>query len=171
MKKTLFLAITADGLIAKEDDQVTWSEDVWKNYFKYCSDIGYLMVGRRTFDLMHQTGEYTHIQLKKFIIISTKPKPAGVPGEWFTSHTQAFEFLSQEGCAHVVIGGGRYLANILLAENLLDEIQLDIEPKLYGTGVQLLGKISCEHDLELIETFKSGKNTVRVLYKVLPLRA
>lgn len=166
MKKTLFLAITADGLIAKDNDQVTWSEDVWKNYYEYCSKVGYLMVGRRTFELMHEVGEYKHIALKRFIIISSKPKPAGMPGDWFSSPRQAFEFLSRENCSHLVIGGGRLLANALLAEGCIDEIQLDIEPKLYGTGVPLFGSIKEERDLELLKTFKSGKNTVRVLYKV-----
>jgi dihydrofolate reductase len=167
MKKTLFLATTIDGLIAKEDDQVTWSQDVWRNYYEYCSNVGYLMVGRRTFELMHAVGEADNINLKKFIIISSQTKPVGMPGDWFTSHLAAFEFLEREGCLHVVVGGGRTLANTLLSENLIDEIQLDIEPKIYGAGVPLFGKIDAEYDLKLIETFQSGANTVRVCYSVI----
>ncbi|MEZ4753768.1 MAG: hypothetical protein R3A13_05585 [Bdellovibrionota bacterium] len=55
MKKTIFLAITIDGLIAKNNHEVTWSDDVWKNYFEYCAVAENLMVGRKTYELMSAT--------------------------------------------------------------------------------------------------------------------
>lgn len=166
MKTTLFLAITADGLIAKDNDEVTWSEDVWRNYFEYCGNVGYLMVGRKTYELMNGSGEIDKLKLKEFLVISSKSKPNDGRGKWFKSHKDAYSWLSDNGCKHIVVGGGRILANTLLKENLIDEIQLDIEPKLYGSGIQLFGKTDKEYDLELLETRKSGINTVRVLYRV-----
>ena len=165
MKRVLFLATTVDGLIAKPNDEVTWSQDVWDNYFRFCAS-GSLIVGRKTYELMKRSGEFSHLTLADLIVLSSHP----VQGEGVVqcaSPGDAMEYLQKRGCAQAIIGGGRMVAQSMLSAGQIDEIQLDIEPKLYGTGIPIFGDIGGEYNLKLLEVGQSGKNTVRVRYAVL----
>ena len=70
MKITLFLAMSLDGFIAKPDDSVTWSQDVWDTYAILCSEVGNLIVGRRTFELMKTAGDLDKMTLINLVVVS-----------------------------------------------------------------------------------------------------
>ncbi len=166
MKTTLFLAITADGFIAKKDDDVTWSDDHWKNYFEYCKEIGNLMVGRKTYDLMLEANELDQLTLKNLVIISEKMKISDALSVCATSPELGLDYLIDKNCEEVIIGGGQKLNNYMLSNDLIDEIQLDVEATLYGSGVPLFGQLKSEKKLKLKTVRKSGLNTVRLHYIV-----
>ncbi len=55
MKVILYLAITANGYIAGEHDEVEWvSEASWNSYLYIVKKIGCVIIGRRTYDLMKE---------------------------------------------------------------------------------------------------------------------
>jgi dihydrofolate reductase len=167
MKITLFLAMSIDGFIAKPDDSVTWSQDDWDNYAALCSEVGNLIVGRKTFELMKDGGDFEKLSLKNLVVVSkTSTADKSFGANWVTTPKEAVLFLEKKGCDAALVGGGRKLAHSFLTENLLSEIQLDVEPVIYGAGVPLFGEIKESALLELIEARSSGSNTARLHYRV-----
>src|SRR6185295_2320445 len=144
MKTILFLASSLDGQIARSDDSVTWSDDVWRNYFEFCSTVGVLLVGRRTYELMAASDELKKLKLRAFGVVSRTLKALPSDVLVFETHRAALTHFERARFHQIVIGGGRELAHSLLADDLLDEIQLDIEPKLYGTGISMFKDLPAE---------------------------
>src|SRR5204862_458715 len=85
---------------------------------------------------------------------------------WAKSPKDAVDLLEKRNCGEALVGGGRTLAHAFLTENLLSEIQLDVEPTIYGSGIPLFGEIRAETPLELLESKRSGSHTVRMHYRV-----
>lgn len=167
MKTTLFLAMSLDGFIAKPDDSVTWSEEVWNNYGSFCSEVGNLIVGRRTFELMKTGGDFEKLTLKNLVVVSASRTSDDAGAAIFVrSPRDAVAYFEGLGATHAIVGGGRILAQSFLSENLLTEIQLDVEPQIYGAGVPLFGEIEHQTQLSLIDVKKSGVSTVRLHYRV-----
>ena len=46
------MAITANGMIAREDDSVPWSDVIFNAYYSFGKEIGNIVVGRKTYELM-----------------------------------------------------------------------------------------------------------------------
>ena len=166
MKTILFLACSIDGQIARSDDSVSWGDDVWRNYYEFCNEVGALLVGRRTYELMAQSPELTHLKLQTLGIVTQTLASPPSRTALFPSHRAALQHCQAAGYQRVVIGGGTTLAHSLLEDDLLDEVQLDIEPKIYGAGIPMFRRIDQERGLELLETRKSGAHTVRVHYRI-----
>ena len=90
------------------------------------------------------------------------------PGVKFTSEEPkaVLESLEKEGINQVCLCGGGKINGSFIKEGLVDEIYLDIEPKLLGKGIQLFGDCDFEADLELIEVKNLSNNEVQLHYKV-----
>jgi dihydrofolate reductase len=58
------------------------------------------------------------------------------------------------------------LARSLFAENLVDEISLNIHPVLLGAGIRLFPEIGKQLDLELLECKAHKNGCVQVAYRV-----
>ena len=71
---------------------------------------------------------------------------------------------AQEGKEICVMGGGE-LAHSLLEAGVIDEIGLNIQPVLLGSGIPVLHKMSRQIDLELIESKTLKNGCVYVLYR------
>lgn len=169
MKITLFLTMSLDGFIAKPDDSVTWSDDAWNNYFEYCSGAGSLIVGRKSFDLMQDAGDFEKLRINNLVIISSKPKPLSckISGAHFVqSPHQAIEYLRDKGIQHAVVGGGSRTARSFFDASLLTDMELDVEPQVYAEGVHVLGASPVNGSFQLVSASKSGADTVRLHYSV-----
>jgi dihydrofolate reductase len=66
----------------------------------------------------------------------------------------------------VVIGGGSTLNAGFLEEHLIDEIYLDVEPLIFGKGIELFKDTDTETKLELLETASVSRNVIRLHYRV-----
>jgi dihydrofolate reductase len=75
------------------------------------------------------------------------------------------EELTSLGYEKALLGGGAYLNSLFLEKNLIDEIMLTVEPKIFGTGLSLFNK-DLNADLKLIETRKLNDDTVLLHYEV-----
>ena len=53
-----------------------------------------------------------------------------------------------------------------MKENLIDEIFLDVEPKIFGRGIKLFSDNDFEFELELIDIKKFSQNELQIHYKV-----
>ena len=54
-----------------------------------------------------------------------------------------------------------------LLENLIDELYLDVEPIVFGTGIRLFKEEDFEAKLKLVETKKLSANEMQLHYEVI----
>jgi len=160
------MATTLNGLIAGEDDTTGWiSEGEWNSYSQQVRDAGCMIIGRRTYEILTTQPEFSEFAEVTVVVVtssdlnllSTKHSTARSPAE-------ALEKLKDN--ERVIIAGGGILNGSFLAEGLIDEIYLDIEPFVMGKGVQLFSDHDFQANLELIEVNKLSSSEVQLHYKI-----
>jgi len=168
MKVILYMATSANGYIAGENDNVEWVSEVsWNSYLKKVKEIGCVIIGRKTYDLM-PTDEF--VKGVRYIVLTKKVdllKKA--PNIEFSSKKpkELLESLQKEGIKEACICGGGEINTAFMKENLIDEIYLDIEPIILGKGIKLFAEQDFESKLELIETTSLSRNEVQLHYKII----
>ena len=166
MKVILYMAVTANGLIAKEDDDTPWSDAVWDSYYKMARQFKAVVLGRRTYELMKRVGEFEKIG-NPFTVIVTKKD--FIPNSNFViarSPKEALKILREKNFSKVLVGGGGTLNSSFMEENLIDEIFLDVEPLVFGKGIKLFSGGDFEARLELIKVKNISPNEIQLHYKV-----
>lgn len=167
MKTILYMSITANGMIAKEDDEVGFvSKNSWKGYQKAVDASDCIIIGKRTYDLMPET-EFN--KNKKYIVIThQKDLPKKTKRVMFTASPpfDIIKNLAQKKMKNILISGGSQINSLFMKSRLVDEIYLDVEPILLGRGIKLFTDAEFEAKLELIEIKKLSKDEVQLHYKV-----
>lgn len=168
MKVILYMAMTANGIIARKNDDTSFVTDAeWSGFAGMIRKTGNLIIGRRTYDVMKKEKEFEKfgdvivivVGRSRVVLAAEKHKQAKSPQE-------ALLMLQQAGCNEALVAGGGKLNGSFLKAHLIDEIFLDIEPLLLGKGIPLLGDIDTDVQLELIETAQLSKHEIQLHYKV-----
>ncbi|MDA3802931.1 MAG: dihydrofolate reductase family protein [Patescibacteria group bacterium] len=165
MKVIMMMAITADGKIAKDKNQfANWtSPEDKKKFIEVSKDCGVIMMGENTFNTFPAP-----LKNRLNVVFTKNPdNKESIEGvKWVSGEvSKVLEELNKLGYKKALLGGGSYLNSLFLKENLIDEIMLSIEPKIFGSGLNLFN-LDKDTDLELIECSKLNDNTVFVHYKV-----
>jgi len=170
MKTILMLAISADGKIAKHENHLadwTSAEDK-KEFIKTTKEAGNIIMGRKTYDTI---GRPLPNRLNLIMTRSVESrKKDEIPGTLeFTDQSpkDIIANLEKLGFETAIVGGGTAINTLFLKENLIDEIKLTIEPKLFGSGFGIFDKIDVDVDLELLEMKKLNDNTIYLHYKII----
>ena len=161
------MAISANGMIAKSDDDTSWiSKEEWDSYSLAVRTAGCLIVGSRTYQILTKQPEFSEFKDIKLVAVSQENFSTLSPNHLVTrSPKEALEFLKD--FKEVVVAGGGILNASFMEENLVDEIYLDVEPIVFGKGIRLFAEKDFELKLELIETKKISGNEIQLHYKVL----
>ena len=166
---TFGVANSLDNFIGRPDGAVDWL--VWDNEVaeitnKFWKTIDTVVMGRKTYEVAARSGSGAYPGVKNYVFSRTLkqyPKKVEVISQ------DAVEFirrLKQEAGKGICVMGGGELAHSLLQANLLDQIGLNIQPVMLGTGIPLFLEMERQVDLELFEhkTLRSG--SVFVFYRV-----
>jgi dihydrofolate reductase len=164
MKVVLYMAITANGYIAKENNETPWSDEEWKSFSNIVKKIGNLVIGRKTFEIMNQDDEFQQIGNPFTVIISNKEDNNS---NFVNSPEQAIKLLEEKGFSEILVAGGGILNSSFMQKGLVDEIYLDVEPFLFGKGIKLFADNEFEAKLELLETKQLSKDTIQLHYRIL----
>lgn len=166
MKITLYMGMTLNGIIAKENDEAPWSQEIWKSYYKITKKFKAIILGRRTYDIMKPLNEFEKIGNPFTLVLSNKSQIKEKNIISIKSPHEAIKILKEKGMKEALLCGGSKVNSSFMKENLIDEIILDIEPMLFGRGIPLLQGDNFEKKLELIKIKKLSKDTIQVHYKV-----
>ena len=165
MKVTLLMALTADGLIGKDDAHLTdWTASEDKKLFKsFTQKAGVVIMGSKTFETLDRP-----LPGRKVVIL-TRRKDRLTPWDnvSFTDKPprSLLKSLEQEGHEHVVVSGGATINALFAKQGLIDEIVLTYSPMVFGSGVPLFkGEVSM--NLEIVKVSRMGDNLIYVHYKV-----
>lgn len=166
MKVTLYMSITVNGMIADNDDEASWlTPEEAASYSAAVRAAGCIIVGRRTYHILTQQPEYQEFKDAMMVVVShdddvlvdPRHKVARTPQE-------AVNLLSN--FAEVIVAGGGVLNGSFLADNLIDEIYLDIGPSVLGEGIPLFKGQSFQRDLKFLGHKMLSNNEIQLHYSV-----
>lgn len=133
MKITLYMAMSADGYIAKLNNQTPWSDEEWQSYKKAVEIHGDLIVGRRTYEIMTIDKTLTDLGNPLIIVVSKKQATNNTKNIYFVkSCREAINMIAKLGFKTALLGGGTQLNTSFLKANLVDEVIIDLEPVILG---------------------------------------
>jgi len=167
MKVILYMAITANGMIAKSNDDTGWiSKKEWDSYSLAVRTAGCLIVGSRTYQILTKQPEFSEFKDIKLVAVSQENFATLSPNHLVAnSPKDALELLKD--FKEVVVAGGGMLNGSFMAENLIDEIYLDVEPIVFGRGIKLFNDKEFETKLKLLGIKKLSESELQLHYEVL----
>lgn len=163
------MAITLDGKIAKHTTQLAdWTSKADKKIFvAETKKAGVIIMGKTTYDTIGKP-----LPGRLNVVMELNPDSSkNIKDSLEFTASQPKELvkeLSARGYNNIILGGGSTINGLFLKENLIDEIWLTIEPKIFGEGLALFKNADVDLDLELIKVENLDDNVIHVRYKVKP---
>lgn len=141
-----------------------WTSAEDKQLFKTLTkDAGVLIMGQNTYDTI---GKPLPERLTIVLSQETRVDQPGILEHRSGDLTDLLLSLKDRGFQNVIIAGGTFVNSSFLKEGLIDEIQITIEPKIFGEGLRLFDKTPVDVNLELLDMKKLNDNSVHLTYKV-----
>src|SRR3989338_8570587 len=167
MKVVIYMAISSDGFIAREDGSTNFVSDAeWINYSKFVNSAGNIIIGRKTYEIMKKNKEFDKLGNIFVVVVSNKDIKTTEKNYLFVKSPQeALECLQKKNFNVAVVSGGAKINTSFVKENLVDEIVLDVESEILGKGIKLFDDI--EPRLKLISKKRFGDNEFQCRYNVL----
>lgn len=175
MKVSAFIAVTADGFIARKNGALDWipstegmDEDF--GFQPFLESVDALVMGRKTYEFVVASHQWPYGNKKVFVLSdSLKSLSSAIPSSVEIKPPIAgdiYSELKEMGLLHVYVDGGQTIQSFLNA-GLLSELILTQIPILIGDGVRLFGKTKKDIKLKHIETMVYTNGFVQNHYEVL----
>lgn len=164
------MVATADGIIARDRKQnVDWSSKEDKKLFvEETKKSGAVIFGENTYQAIGR-----HLPNRLNLVLTMKPekyREREIKGElefFKGSPLEVVQYLTAKGFASAVLGGGAGTNAQFLKANIVDELILTIEPKLFGQGMNFTEGEELDINLCLTECRQLNTNTVMLRYKII----
>jgi dihydrofolate reductase len=182
-KVKYFVANSLDDFIARPDGAVDWLlMDGDYGMSEFFASIDTVLLGRKTYEFALRHSPKPKRKSKSKKREGKGASDAGMRSYVFSRTLKneddenlnivsenAGEFvrnLKAEAGKDIWLMGGGELAGSLFAENLVDEIGLNVHPILLGSGIQLFPEIGKQIDLELLDCRAHKNGCVQLTYGV-----
>jgi dihydrofolate reductase len=164
------MAMSLNGMIAsKNGDENFLSETNWESFAELAKQRGCFIIGRKTYEAVQKWPDYNFddIDAKLKMVVSTNTDlKLDPPFIAVSSPQEAVEKAASMNFEEVLLTGGSTINSVFLGENLIDEVILDIEPAIIGSGVPLFAEKDFEKRLSFIDSVKIADDILQVRYKV-----
>lgn len=162
------MAISVNGFIAKSNHETPWSDAEFASYSEKVKEIGNLIIGKTTYDLMYEEKTFTGLH-EPFVAVLTSSvdKPQRKKTVYVNNFENALKELEKKGFDTALVGGGSKLNTAALKSGKINEIYIDIEPFVFGQGIPLFAPTDREIALKLIYTKRIGDSGIQLHYKVI----
>jgi len=172
MKTTLYMAVSANGIIATETgDEEFLSHENWEKFCEIAREFGNFVVGRKTYEAVKKwDGGYNFddlVGVEKIIISQDQSFKLDEGYILANSPQDALAKLSEKGFDRALITGGANINSAFAKEKLLDEIILNVEPVFVGKGIPLFAPQDFEIKAKLISTDRAESGIVSLKYEIL----
>lgn len=173
-KVIVHIAASADGYIARPDDDLEWltSRPAPAGFYgmnAFMKTIDTLLLGRKTYEASLRLGGKFDAKTKT-IVFSRHAPPADVPpGVEFESGDVAAvvqRLRERQGKDIWLMGGGELIASFLDAQ-AIDEFVVSVVPVFIGDGIPLIARRHRHVPLELQSVERFGDGLVQLHYLVL----
>lgn len=166
------VACTVDGFIAHEDHTVDGFVPEGEHATDYLEslkrDYDIVLMGRRTYEFGFQFGVTSpYPWMKQYVLSRTMGRSPDPQVELISEDVIELVRGLKEGAGKdIYLCGGAELAAALLAEGLIDEVILKLNPVLFGSGIPLFSRAGGQTALELIGSKTYGNGVVLLQYRV-----
>jgi dihydrofolate reductase len=181
-KVTVGLANSLDNYIARKDggsDWLSWSKEVADISAKFMKTVDALLIGRKTYEVMLASGEISYPGARNYVFTRSKKKAAALTKilaarqkkdrnvEVITEDAADFvrRLKGQKGKGIVIFGGGE-LAKTLFEADLIDELVLNVQPVILGSGIPLFHEMKRQINLELFDSRALKDGGIVLSYRV-----
>jgi dihydrofolate reductase len=162
-KVNLYIAMSLDGYIAKEDDNIDFLSQVQVpgedyGYAEFTAGIDTVIWGRKTYDKVLSFGGDFHHKDKKVWVLSNSRTGRDENVEYFNDLPTLIKKLKKEKGKDIYCDGGGDLVFELLKHSLIDRVVVSVIPHLLGNGIRLFKDGRPEQNLAFKKslTFPSG---------------
>jgi riboflavin biosynthesis pyrimidine reductase len=141
MRVTLFMAMSLNGIIARPNNDGDFiTHQNWITFVQLCKEKGCVIWGRNTQEVRKGWEPQYFEDLKGVTKVVISEDENYDPGEGFLkekSPKDALQKLTELGFSEVLLSGGSTLNNSFAKEGLINEVIINIEPIIVGTGIPL----------------------------------
>jgi dihydrofolate reductase len=171
MRKVTFRGASSfDNFIARKDDTfdwLLWNKEVAELMQSFWNNIDTVVMGRRTYEVGKSMRSVASPGIQTYVFSRTLKEP-DEKGLTFVSE-DAVEFVrrlkGEQGKDIFVMGGG-VLAKSLFEADLIDEVGMNVQPVLLGSGIPLFHEMSRQINLELVKCQELSNGCVVLTYSV-----
>lgn len=158
-----YVATSLDGFIADDEGSIEWMAPYdarLYGYDKFYANVGALIMGRRTFELIHATADVWPYEGKTVYVLSSRKLdrvPAGVITS--TRGMRAAAQSARDGTKKDIwVVGGATTMQSAIDEGVVDLVEIFLVPILLGRGLTLLNDLRQRQTLifDGIEAFADG---------------
>jgi dihydrofolate reductase len=173
MRKVTFgVANSLDNFIARKGhavDWLVWDDEVAAISAEFWQTIDTVVMGRKTYETALKSGTTSYPGVKNYIFSRTMQKSSDETVEIISEDAAEFVRVlkNQKGKGICVMGGGE-LAKALFEAGLIDEIGLNIQPVLLGSGIPLFYEMNQQIDLQMLDCKPLKNGGVFISYRVQP---
>ena len=167
---TFGVANSLDNFIARADgavDWLVWDDEIAAISREFWKTIDTVLMGRKTYEVAAASGSGAYPGVKNYVFSRTLKHPRSKKVEVISQDAVEFvrKLKSVPGKGICIIGGGD-LARSLLQARLIDQIGVNIQPVLLGSGTPLFYEMQQQLDLELLQSQVLKNGGVYLLYRV-----
>lgn len=172
MKIVLDMAISPNGLIARDDGDEDWlPSEGWDDFVNEVKHYGNIVMGRETYEQVTARYEdYNFDSIRcKYKIIVTRNSKFTAPAGYTVVHSpeEAVQFLQEQDVKELFLIGGGKLNSEFAKRGLINEIHLTLNPYIIGTGRPFLSREEFDLPLQLISHKELSKGRLQVHYLVI----
>jgi dihydrofolate reductase len=165
-----YVATSLDGFIADEEGSVDWLAPYdarLYGYESFLNEVGALIMGRRTFELINAVGEDWPYRGKPVFVLSSQALASAPVGVSASKHGmwEALQQARQATHKDIWIVGGAVTMQSALEDGLVDLMEIFLVPVLLGSGLSLLNDLRVPQPLVFdgVESFPDGVVKLRYL--------
>ncbi len=170
-KVILYIAMSLDGYIARENDDIDWLSMVENppedyGYAAFVQNVDTVIMGRKTYDKVCSFGiEFPHKGRKCYVLSRTKTG-ADENVEYYSGNLESLilDLKNTEG-GNIFVDGGAETVNELLKLGMIDEFIVSIIPIFLGSGIRLFKDGRPEQKLKLRGSTEYAAGLVKLWYE------
>lgn len=169
-KLFLFIAMSLDGFIAKQDGDISFLSQVETEgedygYSSFIGMVDTVIVGRKTYDKILSMGIEWPYGSREVYVLTRSEKPDSGTIHFYSGNLYDLisRLKSQEG-KRIYCDGGAEIIHQLLQKDLIDEMIISIIPHMLGDGIALFQGGRQEKKLQLISAESFEKGLVQLHY-------
>jgi dihydrofolate reductase len=167
---TFGVANSLDNFIARADgavDWLVWDDEVAAISREFWKTIDTVLMGRKTYEVAARMGSGAYPGVKNYVFSRTLKQTRSKKLEVISRNAAEFvRQLKQEAGKGICVIGGGELASALFQARLIDQVGLNIQPVMLGSGIPLFYEMKEQLDLELLEHKKLKNSGVFIFYRV-----
>ena len=171
-KVILYIAMSADGFIARTDGDISWLDSVKDEkqdygYSSFMQKIDTVVMGRRTYEqVLKMTSESPHKDKKCYVVSSTLQGEIDNLEFYNGDPARLVRELLRKPGGDIYIDGGAELIKSLKSEGIIDQYVISIIPVFLGNGMRLFQEVEREDELELIGTRMYENGFIQLRYRL-----